>query len=115
VKPLFFLALLVILVTACNSSPRRYSGHYIHGGEVETFQPCGSEKVYWVRGSIKLLGELRESHRELTDKPYQGVYVEMTGELGPRATEGFPAEYDGQFMIGTIKLIRASRADDCEG
>ena len=114
-KRLFFLVLLVISVAACDGSPRRYSGHYVHGGEVETFQPCGSERVYWVRGSIKLLGELRESHSELTDRPYQEIYVEMTGEMGPKATEGFPAEYDGQFMIGTIKIIRAATTADCEG
>ena len=38
----------------------------------------------------------------------------MTGEIGPKADEGFPADYDGEFMIGTIKIIRVATAKDCE-
>ena len=66
---LLCFVLLTSIIVGCGGSPRRYSGHYVHGGEVETFQPCGSEKTYWIRGSIKVLGELRESHQELTDRP----------------------------------------------
>lgn len=112
-KRLVLLGILAGFAGACGDSPHAYNGHYVYGGEVETFQPCGSDRVYWVRGPVKILGELRESHRELTDRPYQEIYVEMTGAMGPKASDGFPAQYDGQFLIESVAITRAATADDC--
>jgi hypothetical protein len=112
-RGLLVIAVLAGLLLSCGGSPRSYRGHYVYGAEVETFEPCGSSRVYWVRAPIKILGELRASHEEMTERPYEKIFVELVGELGPRATEGFPAEYDGQFTAESILVIRPAAPDDC--
>ena len=47
---LFFIGFLA----SCEEPDDRYQGLYVFGSEVETFQPCASEKVLWVRGKTEL-------------------------------------------------------------
>jgi hypothetical protein len=101
------------LFLSCGGKVQTYSGHYVYGAEVETFQPCGSERTYWVRGSIKVLGELRTVHGQLTQEPYEKIYVELRGSIGPRATEGLPADFDGQLMVEAVGAARVAGPQDC--
>ena len=106
--------LFIGLLASCEEPDDRYRGLYVFGSEVETFQPCASEKVLWVRGTTELRRQLQSAHQRLTSKPYQGVYVELKGRPGPRATEGyFPSQYEGQFFVEEVLKVRAREARDC--
>jgi heat shock protein HslJ len=118
IKHLFwlFLPLLTgILVSSVFGSDtvEAYRGFYVFSAEARTFQPCGSEKVYWVRASEAISNRLRSEHQRLTAKPYEAIYVEVKGRLLAKAAEGFAADYDGQIVIETIVSIRPSRKEDC--
>ncbi len=97
----------------CNAQTETYRGFYIFGHEVRTFQPCGSDQVYWVKAEPDISKRLREEHQKLTVKPYESIYVEVQGRLMAKATEGFAADYDRQIAIEAVDLVRAKQKEDC--
>jgi hypothetical protein len=92
-------------------------GRFYWGHEVESFQPCGSKKAYWVKGDKKVLQPLRERTerlREQRGKPYQPIYVEAVGAIDTKSRrEGFAGDYHGLFHLR--KVARASNVvpKDC--
>lgn len=90
-----------------------YRGFYVFGHEVRTFQPCGSEKIYWVKAAPDLSEKLRKEHQKLTAKLYEPIYVEVKGYFTEKAAEGFAADYDGQIVIEALNLIRNRQEKDC--
>jgi putative lipoprotein len=98
---------------SCQTSYRQHRGFYVFGHEVRTFQPCGSRDVYWVRASNEISRRLRDEHQRMTTKPYEEVYVEVTGRLTEKAKEGFAVQYDGQIIIDDVSLIRSKKERDC--
>ncbi len=90
-----------------------HRGFYVFGHEVRTFQPCGSDTVFWVKAEADISKQLREAHQKLTSKPYEPVYVEVKGYLADKATAGFAADYDGQIVIEAVDLVRAQQENDC--
>ena len=109
------LLLVGVFVAAafCLTKSESYRGFYVFGHEVRTFQPCGSDQVYWVKADQKISQQLRKEHHKLTSKPYEPVYVEVKGHLIQKAAEGFAAEYDGQIVIDGIDLVRPRQKEDC--
>lgn len=91
-----------------------HSGFYIYGHEANTFQPCGSTKVYWVIGDDTMVDELRRRYEEIAIQLYEEVYVSLTGEFRPKATDGFAADYDGLFFTAKIKSLRKKQNADCK-
>ena len=104
---------LLVAPVSCRAQSESYRGFYVFGHEVRTFQPCGSDQVYWVKADQKTSLQLREEHQKLASKPYEPVYVEVKGYVTQKAAEGFAAEYDGQIVIDGIDLVRARQNDDC--
>ena len=92
---------------------QRYQGYYVFGHEVRTFQPCGSEQVYWVRAEETISKKLRTAHEKLTTKPYEPIFIEVQGHFIGRAAEGFAAEYDGQIVIKTVDRVHPKKENDC--
>jgi hypothetical protein len=90
-----------------------FCGHYVFGHEVRTFQPCNTEKVYWVKADEAVSQRLRKAHNELSKIPYASIYIEIQGRIMGKATDGFAADYDGQLFVEQIKIIRERRKDDC--
>ena len=82
---------LLVALAFCRAQAESYRGFYVFAHEVRTFQPCGSDQVYWVKADQKISQQLREEHQKLTSKPYEPVYVEVKGYLRQKAAEGFAA------------------------
>ena len=56
------LILLYVGSASGDAGVESYRGFYVYGGEARTFQPCGSEKVYWVRAAEAISNRLRSAH-----------------------------------------------------
>ena len=127
--------LLASILSACGEQPTEsnlensvelavdaYSplkGAYVWGEGVEAFTPCGQNKDYWVFPyTEKMWEQLRDEHQNLTAKPYDEVYVEINGVLGPKLHPivggEHAADYDGHVVIESINLIRRKSEFDCE-
>ena len=114
---------ILVLIQACNiqadtskdvsGDKNILKGYYIYGHEVNSFQPCKQKKVYWVNGSNEILAELEQQYSQHVTKPYDEVFVEITGKFTGKATDGFAMDYDGQITV--LKLIKMSKKtnDSC--
>ena len=101
-------AALMASCTAFGAGPAT-PGLYYYGHEVESFQPCRSKQAFWVTGSESILQPLREHAEKLREsrgKPYQPIYVEFVGRIGPRdAGGGFAASYDGVYQLERVQRV----------
>jgi putative lipoprotein len=81
-----------------------FRGLAVHGHEVRSFRPCGSEEALW---AIDRQGVLWESHNELVPRrePYEEVFAVVAGRMGPAPTEGFGAEYPGRLDLDEVLYV----------
>lgn len=109
-----FAAILAACATTASSPVLR--GHYYWGHEVESFSPCGSKQSFWVVGDAALLKPIRAKAVELSQakgKPYQPVYVEVSGVSEGKANDGFAADYDGVVRFTAVRTINSSSPSGC--
>jgi hypothetical protein len=94
-----------------------YDGIYTWGAEVDVFSPCGTNQTYWVITSDPLRHELSGAHQQLTSKPYEGIFAEVTGfYAGPAIEEkggAFSTQYDGLFQVTNVSFTRKRSSLDC--
>ena len=77
-----------------------FRGHLRFGHEVRSFQPCGKDVEYWV---VDRTGDdLWDVYRTLIHSPYEPLYVEVEGVLGPRPETGFGVDYERLLTITTL-------------
>jgi uncharacterized membrane protein/heat shock protein HslJ len=105
--PILLLFNFALVFSAPTSlyAKNNFHGHLVWGHEVRSFKPCGMEVEYWV---VDLTGgELWDVYRALTHEPYQPLYAELRGHLGPPPSTGFGAKYEKQLRV--LELRRAAR------
>lgn len=90
------------------------SGHYIYGHEVNSFQPCGQKKVFWVTGSEEILKLLEKMYWENSTKPYEEVFLKMRGNFVGKASDGFAMDFDGQVLVVEMVGLKRKSLGDCE-
>jgi putative lipoprotein len=102
-----FVASVLLAASACApAAPRTqiFRGLAVHGHEVRSFRPCGSEQALW---AIDPQGVLWEIHNELVPRsePYEEVFAVVAGRIGPAPTEGFGAEYPGLIDVDDVIYV----------
>jgi len=113
----FLLFLTQFSACGPEDRPDEIDGYYVWGGEVHTLQPCSSQYVYWVSAAESLRSHLAGRYRELTNRPYEPVFIRLTGVTGDvpdSLSEGFPGEYDGLITVHSVVEIRSIRPGDCK-
>ena len=92
------------------------SGKLIFGVEVASFQPCGSDKVFWITDNSKETGKLEKLYYALVlgKEPYTPIYT--TIEIIDRGKEkyGFAADYDGTYAFTNVLELRQLKSSDCK-
>ena len=112
---IFFASTLLFgVVNACDCDTV-YKGNYTWGAEVDVFQPCGSEKVYWVSASSWVKGPLIEYVKNTTIRAYQSVYIEFRGHILNEVRDGFAEQYDGLIRVSEITYQSRKEAVECSG
>ena len=89
-------------------------GHYTYGHEVSSFQPCGKKEAFWVNGSNEILELMETKYSNYVTKPYDEVFLEITGDFEGKATDGFAMDYDGQIQVKRIVLMKKKSDSDCK-
>jgi NlpE C-terminal OB domain len=101
---------IMFLLQACSSG---LTGHYIYGHEVNSFQPCDREETLWVRGSNEQLELMKKEYLNYASKPYEEVFIEITGDYLDKSSDGFAMDYDGQIQVERLITIRKKSDSDC--
>lgn len=101
------LAAALLGVSACTTGAREFQilrGLAVHGHEVRSFRPCGSDEALW---AIDRQGVLWQVHNELVPRrqPYEEVFAVVAGRMGPPPTEGFGADYPGRLDIDEVFYV----------
>ena len=99
------LALLLLLSIGNPVQAAYWRGLYRAGAEVNSFQPCPGNLVYWVDGGGPVALSLREYALKHVQRPYQPFYVEVVGELLGRRTDGAAAGYDDVLRLHSVEAI----------
>lgn len=78
------------------------TGMVTWGHEVRSFQPCGSDYTYWLRGQEEIFSQ-HFSGADLKD-PYEALPMTLKGEIEPvpEHESGFALEYDGIFLVSEV-------------
>ncbi len=111
------IASLVLLECAglslagCTAAVTR--GHLVLGPEVEVFRPCGAPEDLWLTGDHAIDEALHKAYERLASQPYEEIYVEVVGEIGPQMDCGFCESYSGSFLVRRVIRLRRSSESDC--
>lgn len=98
-------------VAACTPDPgpdvperQVFRGLVVHGHEVRSFRPCGSDEALW---AIDREGLLWEVYDELAPggEPYEEVFAVVAGRSGPPPAEGLGADYPGRLEVDEVLYV----------
>jgi hypothetical protein len=106
--------LLGCLFGTCFAQAEVWQGLYRAGAEVNSFQPCPGNLVYWVDGNTTLALSLREYALKQSTRPYQPIYVELMGQLTGKVREGSAAGYDDVLRLQSVEDIRLQIPEPCQ-
>jgi uncharacterized membrane protein/heat shock protein HslJ len=98
---LLFFANILLFFQATSYGNDYFRGQLVLGHEVRSFTPCQRKVEYWVLDQTD--GDLWKVYQALTHQPYQPIYVELRGRLGPSPRDGFGADYDGQVTARELR------------
>ena len=90
-----------------------WEGYYTFGHETNTFQPCGTIDVYWVKADAAIQSYLQSEYEKLAERNYDQMFVQIHGEKKAPAKDGFAANYDHIFEIQSVALFRRLKDGDC--
>lgn len=79
-------------------------GYAVHGHEVRSFRPCGSEDILWAVDPTGLLWNL---HQELVPnrEPYEEVFAVVEAREVPAPSSGFGADYPAAISIERVVYV----------
>lgn len=111
------VVVIAVITAGCASTGSTpFRGHYYWGHEVRTFRPCGSDQTFWVVGDAALLQPLQDKAARVSQaqgKPYVPIYVEASGVVEEKATDGFAADYDGVYRITAVQAANSISPENC--
>ena len=87
---------------------RIMGGWVIVGHEVRSFQPCNQPRELWLMGDSPVYREVvRAYHQALPQpKPYQKLFMLLTGEMTQPPADGFGADYTAGFKATEVVHVR---------
>ena len=109
-----FVAMLLWVLASDSAQAAFWQGLYRAGAEVNSFQPCPGNLVYWVDGGGPVALSLREYALKHVQRPYQPFYVELVGELQGRRSDGAAAGYDGVLLLQSVEAITLQLPAECQ-
>jgi len=100
--------------TLISKTPITFKGLYTFGNEVNTFQECTAQNIYWVNDSLVDMRKPYEESVKFLSYPYESAYAEVKGYLSGKSSEGYASEYENVLVITEIsKLEQKNFRTDC--
>jgi len=112
------ICLGVYALTAVGRSLERgvWEGYVTFGRGSSSFSPCGSREIWWVKskGFSKTAEKLQEDYNHIVQKPYEPVYVRISGEISRKGQYGRLGSYQRVLYIEEVLDIHPKQDDDCQ-
>lgn len=93
-----------------------WEGHVTMGRGGSSFNPCGSKETWWVKskGFSKTAEKLQEDYNRIAQKPYELVYVRVSGDVSRKGQYGRLGSYQRVLYIEDVLEIRPKQDTDCK-
>lgn len=93
-----------------------WEGYVTFGRGGSSFTPCGSKEVWWVKskGYSKTAEKLQEDYNGIAQKPYEQVYVRISGEVSRKGQYGRLGSYQRVLYVQEVLEIRTKKDVDCK-
>jgi len=88
-----------------------HRGVYTHAGELDTFIPCGENKLYLVDGGAK--EGLKRSYAEKSRRQFRPIYVELKAQVMPPADKAPVDGTDGYIRVDTVLTATSQVPLEC--
>lgn len=105
------LAELQSLIAAEQDTADSLRGFYVYGANRNSFQPCGTDKRYWVEGDNEQVGQLQQDYLTQSTASLQVLFAELRGRIEPN--EDYP-EHDGVVLLTSIGSLKPPSDSDCK-
>ncbi|MBR0572604.1 MULTISPECIES: hypothetical protein [Pasteurellaceae] len=108
-KKIHLILPITIALSGCNIAQDNTAvqGLLTFGHEVSSFEPCGSEKAYWIIDPTDKLNNLYNEKLAKPSEPYTPVLAELVLKDLGKATEGFAEDYDSVVEAIEIKSVQS--------
>jgi len=92
-----------------------WEGFVTLGSGGDSFRPCGSRETWWVKskGFTKTLEKLKMQYKQVAERPYDPVYLSISGEVSKKGQFGPLGSYQRVIYIVEVLEIRPAKDDDC--
>jgi len=104
------LAELQLLIATEQGKADTLRGFYVYGANRNTFQPCGSDKRYWVEGDNDQVGQLQQDYLAQSTATLQVLFAELRGKLD--TTQDYP-EHDGIVRLTAVSELKPPSDSEC--
>jgi hypothetical protein len=93
-----------------------WEGHVTFGRGGNSFTPCGLKETWWVKskGFSRTAEKLQEQYNGLVQKPYEPVYVRISGEVSRKGQYGRLGSYQRVIYIEEVLDIHPKTEQDCK-
>ena len=93
-----------------------WEGHVTFGRGSSGFSPCGSKETWWVKskGFSKTAEKLQEDYNHIAQKPYEPVYVRISGEISRKGQYGRLGSYQRVLYVEEVLDIHPKQDTDCK-
>jgi hypothetical protein len=114
-----FVVLVFLLFLGLNETSkfplgiRDWKGQYRSGFEISSFQPCGSDEVWWATGNLEKIYSVIEPPATISNE-VATVYVELKGSVGFEGNYGHLGVYNRQINVKDVYVIQAEIPKDCQ-
>ena len=95
-------------ISASDGLSRPFSGMLVIGHEVRSFKICGDSDASWIKGNSPALQKIISDFAQIMtgNEPYTPAFAILTGQIMPKETDGFGADYENSFFAEAINSIK---------
>jgi len=108
------VAAAALSVVACKITAKpqpTHRGIYTATGPLNTFIPCGENKLYLVQGRAE--EALRRSYAEKSRRQLRPIYVELKAQVPEPQTQTAPDGTDGYIRVDTVLTATSQVPLEC--
>jgi hypothetical protein len=103
-----------LALSACKIAAKpqpTHRGVYTGGNQLNTFIPCGEDKMYWVEGKAK--SALQSRYAEKARRPFQPIYVELKAQIVPPGNQAPMEGHEGSIRVDTVLTATSQVPLEC--
>ncbi|NND89959.1 MAG: DUF1311 domain-containing protein [Granulosicoccus sp.] len=99
------------LVSAEDTTDQAQRGFYVYGADRNSFQPCGSDKRFWLEGDNELVNRAQQLYLSIASSDLQVLHAVFAGTMDSDSQA--PQGHAGVFKLDALIELRVPTESDC--